>query len=132
MSLAAVPVGRTVTTLLQRLISQLSKAFPSFGTVSKAAVTGGGAGVARTRAGSTLLATVSSRPVVVTAIGGATILGTTGLFTQTEGGKEALKTLNDLAVTFGNVGQNATEFFTNNPIILPIALGIGLILVIKS
>ena len=132
MSLAAVPVGRTLTTLLQRLISQLPKALPSFGKISKAAVTGGGAGVARTRSGGGLLATVSSKPVVVTAIGGATILGTTGLFTQTEGGKQALKTLEDISLNISNVGQDVTEFLSDNPIILPLALGIGLIVVLKA
>ena len=132
MSLAAVPVGRTLTTFFQRLLTNLSKALPSFGTVSKTAIIGGGAGVARTRAGSTLLATVSSKPVVVTAIGGATILGTTGLFTQTEGGKQALKTLEDISLNISNVGQDVTEFLSDNPIILPLALGIGLIVVLKS
>ena len=82
------------------------------------------------------LPAVSTGTKVLTAgaITGLTL--STALITQTP---EALTTISqvskdlaDVGKSFSQVGQNVTEFLTDNPIILPIALGIGLIVVLKS
>jgi len=68
----------------------------------------------------------------------STILGTE-LFLQTPEGQSTLDTLDSsieklslIGSGFGEGVENITDFFGNNPIILPLILGIGVIFAVKS
>jgi len=68
----------------------------------------------------------------------ATILGTE-VFLQTPEGQATLDTLDSsieklsiIGSGFGEGLENVTDFFSSNPIVLPLIIGLGLVLVVKS
>ena len=68
----------------------------------------------------------------------ATILGTE-VFLQTPEGQSTLDTLDSsieklsvIGSGFGEGVENITDFFSSNPIILPLIIGLGLVLVVKK
>jgi len=76
--------------------------------------------------------------LVGTGIAGGTILGTE-VFLQTPEGQATLDTLDSsieklslIGSGFGEGVENITDFFDSNPIILPLIIGLGLVLVVKS
>jgi len=66
------------------------------------------------------------------------VLGTE-LFLQTPEGQSTLDSLDSSIEKLGDIGsgfgegvENITDFFSNNPIVLPLLIGLGIILVVKS
>jgi len=73
-----------------------------------------------------------------TGIAGGTVLGTELFLLQPEG-QSTLDSLDSSIGKLGGIGsglgeglENVTDFFSSNPIILPLLIGLGIILVVKS
>jgi len=71
--------------------------------------------------------------------GGLATVAGTELFLLTEQGQQTLDTLDSsieklttIGAGFGEGVENITDFFGSNPIILPLLIGLGIILVVKS
>ena len=102
-----------------------------------------GARTQRARIGRTPLQQIPLQPAKTTVgISGKTLagvgvastaaIGSVGILSFTEGGQELTKSVEKISEDIGKAGENITQFLTDNPIILPLALGIGLIVVLKS
>ena len=59
-------------------------------------------------------------------------IGTVGILSFTEQGQELTKSAEKIAEDASKAAQNISQFLTDNPIVLPLALGIGLIVVLKA
>jgi len=80
----------------------------------------------------------STKLLIGTGVVTTGVLGTE-LFLQTPEGQQTLDTLDSsieklsgIGSGFGEGVENITDFFSQNPIIIPLLLGLGIILVVKN
>ena len=76
--------------------------------------------------------TISPRTTATILGGTGAAVGTVGILSFTEGGQSLTKSAEQIAQDAAKATQNVSQFLTDNPLILPLALGIGLIVVLKS